>query len=206
MKNHSVESTPAPHVNATGVGDESLALEHCEPARAAPRDRPPARARPRPRKDSRALRDLLIDRINTAEATPAELARDLDLSLWELATWAADDANRTVLRGLVNLAELRAQLLLAQCRTHAILHMALAANNKEPSELSRRICADLLKSTIDGFRASADAAEARRDAGAEVQPTTAHGLPGPALNIKQQQILLDALKAIGTESITQPAI
>lgn len=106
---------------------------------------PPKR---RPKRNSQAMDELLIESIAEAKSTPIELARELGLSLRELATWSAEPEHAKVIEALARLSDLRAQMLLSQYRANAAVQLIGIASSSEPNELSRKACVDLLNANM----------------------------------------------------------
>ncbi len=92
---------------------------------------------------------LVIKRIGEANSTPPEIAGELGLSLEELAEIVLSDPSIRTLKNLARLADVHAQLLLSRYRANTTLQLISIASAREPTELSRRACVDLLKMNLD---------------------------------------------------------
>jgi len=110
-----------------------------------------SQARGKPRWKSRAMIEKVIARLAEAETPAEQIARDLKLTLTQLAEIAIDEDNFRTLRGLARLAELRAQMLLARYRGGAVARLINTATSEEPSDLSRKAAVDLLKIDLAVF-------------------------------------------------------
>ena len=93
-----------------------------------------------------------INKMAEAEMTPSELAMVLGLSLEQVAELATRPSMVKTLQGLARLADIRAQLLLSRYRANAALQLINIASAKEPTELSRKACVDLLKMDLEAFK------------------------------------------------------
>lgn len=111
------------------------------------------------RRITRAVSQRLIEQLAQGERTPAELASDHSVPLHRLAHWATNPANARVLAGLSYLADVRAQMLLSRYRANAAIQLITIATNKDPSELSRKACVDLLRTDLKVFSREVDEAE-----------------------------------------------
>ncbi len=100
---------------------------------------------------TRAISKQLIEQIAEGNHTPTELASTHDLPLHRLARWATRPANARVLAGLAYLADMRTQMLLSRFRANAAIQLITIATNKEPTEMSRKACVDLLKADLNVF-------------------------------------------------------
>jgi hypothetical protein len=135
----------------------------------------------RPRKPE-ALRRRVLEELLDADCAPAELAGKIGLSLEELSTLGRDDRIVDALRGLVELAEIRAQVLLSRYRAHAAIRLIAIANAEEPSELARKACVDLLKMDLDHLR----------PAESDEEPSPNDAPPAP-----DEDAIVQALEALG---------
>lgn len=93
----------------------------------------------------------LIEQIAYGERSAAELAREHGISLERLALWASEQRTVRALRGLANLADIRAQMLLTKYRANAAVRLIQVATADEPTELSRKACVDLLNADMGVF-------------------------------------------------------
>ena len=98
------------------------------------------------------MHEQLITRLAQADLPPTDVARDLGLTLEQLASWAAARGNTAILECLARLADIRAELLLSQYRANAAVQLIQIAAAQEPSELSRKACVDLLAARLDAFK------------------------------------------------------
>src|SRR5262245_44963543 len=90
----------------------------------------------------------LIGSLVQADRSPAQLAQELGLTLRQLAKWAADSDNTSVLRHLAALADIRAQMLLSHCRANVAARLVEIAMDKQPTELARKACVDVLRANL----------------------------------------------------------
>ncbi len=103
------------------------------------------------RRDSKVMTEFLVEQLLEGTLRPAEIAAQVDLSLAELAAWAADPANARTLEALAKLADTRAQMLLSGYRAAAAVRLIEIATDKEKGELSRKACVDLLRADLGVF-------------------------------------------------------
>ena len=131
------------------------------------------------------MNDRLVEAIAEAKTTPIELARQLGLSLSELARWSAQPEHAKVIEALARLSDLRAQMLLSQYRANAAVQLIGIASSSDPTELSRKACVDLLNANMNVFDpALAGSRHAPPDAPQRIDP----------------QKILDALESLGRET------
>jgi hypothetical protein len=142
--------------------------------------RQPSRKR---RFNSKAMRRQIIERIAGGEKPPAEIAADLDVDLNDLASLARHEATMQTLEGLARLQDVRAQMLLSKYRANVAMHLLAIASAKEPTELSRKACVDMLKTDLNVF-AHGDDGNSSADASAT-----------PA--VPDEKAILQALERIG---------
>lgn len=131
----------------------------------------------------KAVQERVIEAIAEGKLTAAELARELELSLSELATLAAEPEQSRVLESLAHLADLRAQMLLSHYRANAAVQLIGIASAPEPTELSRKACVDLLNANLHVF------ADRGENESASAAP-----------QIVDTKKVLDALEALGAEA------
>ncbi len=105
----------------------------------------------RPRRKCNAFDEHVIARIVEADLSPAELARELKMSLLELSQWATQPSIVRVLEALARLSDVRTQMVLSQYRANAAIRLIEIALAKEPTEASRRACVDLLRADLEVF-------------------------------------------------------
>lgn len=103
------------------------------------------------RRITKRLGDELIKRLVQADRSPAQLAEELGISLAQLSQWVLEPASVAVLRGLAQVADARTQLLLSNFRANAAIQLIQIAAAKEPTELSRKACVDLLTTDLKVF-------------------------------------------------------
>ena len=96
--------------------------------------------------------DGLIRRLVAADRTPAELAEELDLTLADLAAWAADGRNLSDLERLARLADIRAQMVVSNYRATAAAQLIRIAASSTESDLARKACVDLLAADLGAFK------------------------------------------------------
>lgn len=118
----------------------------------------------RKRRPSSKLDEDVLSRLMAGEIDPAELARDVGMSLRELIAWSARPDIATLLAGAIRLSDLRVQMLLCKFRTNAALHLIGIASQKEPSETSRKACVDLLRIELNILPAATKQGDAAEDA------------------------------------------
>ncbi|HWB21225.1 MAG TPA: hypothetical protein VG711_13080 [Phycisphaerales bacterium] len=151
------------------------------------------RGKYRPRRNSKALSDLLVDKIVEADASPGELARQLSLPLAELASWASQERTVALMRGLVHLADMRAQMLLSKYRANAAVQLITIASAKDATELSRRACVDLLKINLGGFGRDEPRGESSNDAWPQSEGAWSGSEP-------DDRLLRNMLETLGAQS------
>jgi hypothetical protein len=95
--------------------------------------------------------DLIIDEMEKGELSIADMARKFSLSLTWLARWAAQPTSQSVFHGLARLTDIRAQLMVSKYRTNAAATLIQIATVKDPGELARKACVDLLKADMGVF-------------------------------------------------------
>ena len=105
----------------------------------------------RPRRKCKAFDEHVIARIVEADRSPAQLAGELEMSLFELSEWATQPSIIKALEALARLSDVRTQMLLSQYRANAAIRLIEIALAKEPTEASRRACVDLLRADLDVF-------------------------------------------------------
>ncbi len=97
----------------------------------------------------------------------AGLAEAYGLDPAELASWANDEHNRTVLQGLCVLADLQTQLMLSRYRQLAVAELIRQANGGEDEEgqatvspeQARRACVELLRADLKPISATGRASQ-----------------------------------------------
>ena len=146
-------------------------------------DRPQQPSRKR-RFNSKVMRQQIIERIAGGERSPAEIAADLNLDLNDLASLARHEATMQTLEGLARLQDVRAQMLLSKYRANVAMHLLAIASAKEPTELSRKACVDMLKTDLDVFARQDNNSSSSTDA------STAPAVP-------DEKAILQALERIG---------
>jgi len=77
------------------------------------------------------------------------VARDLGLSLVDLAAWARAPAGAAAIASLRRLADHRAALALSRARTDAAKALLRLARDRDAKETARKACVDLLRLTPD---------------------------------------------------------
>ncbi len=143
--------------------------------------------RGRKRKQDSRFNQQALEKIMAAEATPAELATALGMTLEELIHWSTRPEIARLLRGALRLSDLRVQMLLCKFRTNAALHLISLASAAEPSELSRKACVDLLRTELNVL----DIDREDRDRG---DRTAAAAPPAPS-----EERILAALEELGEQ-------
>lgn len=98
-----------------------------------------------------SIREVIAVSMAEGELPPRELAEHVGLSLSELAEWANDPASVRMLSSIAFLADVRAQMVVARYRANAAAQLIAIATSKEPSELSRKACVDLLNMNLNVF-------------------------------------------------------
>ena len=130
----------------------------------------------------------VIERFVEAEASPAEIAGELNLSLHQLAELTSQESNLQTLQNLARLADMRTQMLLSKYRANAAVHLITIATAKEPTELSRKACVDLLKTNLGAFENVGSAISAAE----------------PPVTINEE-VVLKALEELGNAAETERA-
>jgi hypothetical protein len=144
-----------------------------------------AKQPPRKRRfNSKAMRQQIIERIAGGEKSPAAIAADLNLDLNDLASLARHEATMQTLEGLARLQDVRAQMLLSKYRANVAMHLLAIASAKEPTELSRKACVDMLKTDLDVFARQGD------DGGSSSSDASTPAVP-------DEKAILQALERIG---------
>lgn len=132
--------------------------------------------------NSKAMHQQIIEKIVEAKQSPAEIAADLEIDLHEIASLARHEATMQTLEGLARLQDVRAQMLLSKYRANVAMHLLAIASVKEPTELSRKACVDMLKTDLDVF--------ARQDGGTSSTDASKPTVP-------DEKAILQALERIG---------
>ncbi len=104
------------------------------------------------RRGAIALTEQLLEQLVQGKLSPAQLAEQLDLSLTELAKWAAQPKHSRVLESLARLADVRAQMLVSEYRASAAIRLIEIATDSEGGEISRKACVDLLRADLGVFQ------------------------------------------------------
>lgn len=110
----------------------------------------------RKRRSAAALTEELFEHLVQAKHAPAQLAEKLDLTLSELAKWAAQPKHSLVLESLARLADVRAQMLVSEYRASAAIRLIEIATDSEGGEVSRKACVDLLRADLGVFQQTKD--------------------------------------------------
>jgi LPS sulfotransferase NodH len=97
----------------------------------------------------------LMNRVIAANVPPEQLARELGLTLEQMAQWISQPRNLNTVTSLVRLANLRTDLILSRFRANAVAHLVGIAGSAEPNELSRKACVDLLNAQMQEWIANA---------------------------------------------------
>lgn len=132
--------------------------------------------------NSKAMRQQIIEKIVEAKRSPAEIAADLNLDLNDIASLARHEATMQTLAGVARLEDVRTQMLLSRYRANVAMHLLAIASAKEPTELSRKACVDLLKTDLNVF--------ARQDGGSSSTDASTPAVP-------DEKAILQALERIG---------
>jgi hypothetical protein len=147
-------------------------------------DQPRQSSRKR-RFNSKAMRRQVIERIVAAKLSPAEIASELEIGLHEIASLARHEPTMQTLEGVARLEDVRTQMLLSRYRANVAMHLLAIASAKEPTELSRKACVDLLKMDLNVF--------ARQ--GGQSPSSTPDAPPTPP--VPSEKAILAALERIG---------
>ena len=140
---------------------------------------------PRQKSVGKANHDRLIAQFAQADRTVTDIAQELGLDLSQLAAWVGDPATLSTLERLARLADIHAQMVVSRYRANAAAQLIQIATAKEPSELSRKACVDLLAVNLNAFdRAPADDAS---------RPTTASPRGEAAIRRALEQLGRDSL-------------
>ena len=162
----------APARSQSPAGDISMTEQPKQPSR-------------KRRFNSKAMRQQIIEKIVEAKLSPAEIAANLEIDLHEIASLARHEATMQTLEGLARLEDVRTQMLLSRYRANVAMHLLAIASAKEPTELSRKACVDLLKTDLDVF--------ARQAEGGGSSSTDASTVPA----VPDEKAILQALEHIG---------
>ena len=139
----------------------------------------------RKRRSSIALTEQLLEQLVQGELAPAQLAKQLDLTLTELAKWASQSKNANILENLARLADVRTQMLVSEYRATAAIRLIEIATDSEGGEISRKACVDLLRADLDAFKQT------------PTQPNADQPTAQPS-----EEAILNALQKLGEEKTT----
>lgn len=106
---------------------------------------------PKTRWRTNATARRVVDRLAEADATPEDIARDLNLTVDQVAELALTDQSIASLQRRARLNELRARMMLSRFRANAVVNLISAASPGEPTELARKAAVDLLKADLRVF-------------------------------------------------------